>query len=154
MSVKRYDFDCITSDYLLGASLDRTEVADGDYVLHSDYAALLARHNALRESIHNAMERTVGCDKKQTDDQLIADVAYLKRLASDHFKTSIDCGNRVFAVEQQYDALREAVAWERECWSCPLKNRSNAEKNGFSELWASRRHARAEVDRLLQEPPC
>lgn len=51
MSVKRYDFDCITSDYLLGASLDRTEVADGDYVLHSDYAALLARHNALREAV-------------------------------------------------------------------------------------------------------
>ena len=51
MSVKRYDFDCITSDYLLGASLDRAEVADGDYVLHSDYAALLARHNALREAV-------------------------------------------------------------------------------------------------------
>ena len=51
MSVKRYDFDCITSDYLLGASLDRTEVADGDYVLHSDYAALLARHNALVEAV-------------------------------------------------------------------------------------------------------
>ena len=48
MSVKRYDFDCITSDYLLGASLDRTDVADGDYVLHSDYAALEAKYNALR----------------------------------------------------------------------------------------------------------
>ena len=51
MSVKRYDFDCITSDYLLGASLDRAEVADGDYVLHSDYAALLARHNKLKEAV-------------------------------------------------------------------------------------------------------
>lgn len=67
------------------------ECSSGRYVHHSDYATLLARHNA----------------------------------------------------------LVEAVAWERECWTCPLKNRSNAEKNGFSELWASRRHARAEVDRLI-----
>ena len=41
MIAKRYDFDCITSDYLLGASLGREEVSDGEYVLHSDYAALV-----------------------------------------------------------------------------------------------------------------
>ena len=128
-----------------------------DYVnaLLARHAALEARHNALRESIHNAMERTVGCDKKQTDDQLIADVAYLKRLASDHFKTSIDCGNRVFAVEQKYDALRDAVAWEREfdevlVWLVRT-GRYPRDMGGKYDLAAERDCARAEVDRLIAE---
>lgn len=113
MSVKRYDFDCYA--FYDSARLSVNECEDGDYVIYSDYADLLARHNALVEAVHKAMDRTADCDKKQTDDQIIADVAYLKRLASDHFKTSVDCGNRAFAAEQKYDALREAVAWEREC---------------------------------------
>ena len=41
MSVKRYDLDYY----------DATEDADGTFVLHSDYAALRARHNALREAV-------------------------------------------------------------------------------------------------------
>ena len=83
MSVKRYEL-----------TDNGVEVfSDGRYVLHSDYAALLARHNA----------------------------------------------------------LVEAVAWERECDACPLKNKTEAEKRGFSTIWATRRAARAEVDRLLGE---
>lgn len=49
MSVKRYDFDCYA--FYDSARLDVQECADGDYVLHSDYAALLVRHNALREAV-------------------------------------------------------------------------------------------------------
>lgn len=118
-----------------------------------ELAALLARHNALREAVHKAMDRTADCDKKQTDDQLIADVAYLKRLASDYFKTSVDCGNRVFAVEQKYDALVEAVKKEHLAFDA-------LDDAGFQlgavgmPIWTDHAAARAEVDRLLQEPPC
>ena len=42
---------------------------------------LAVEHTALCEAVHKAMGRTAACDKKQTNDQLIADVAYLKRLA-------------------------------------------------------------------------
>jgi hypothetical protein len=121
----------------------------------ADYASLLARHNALVEAIHKAMERTVDCDKKQTDDQLIADVAYLKRLASDYFKTSVDCGNRAFVVDQKYDALVEAVAWEREfdevlVWLVRT-GRYPRDMASRYDLANERECARAEVDRLLGE---
>ena len=131
-----------------------------------DYAAILARHNALVEAVHKAMDRIVDCDKKQTNDQLIADVAYLKRLASDHFKTSVDCGNRAFAAEQKYDALVEAVAWEREfdetlVWLVQT-GRYPRDMAGKYDLANERECARAEVDRLIsgtpapetQEKPC
>lgn len=49
MSVKRYDFDCYA--FYDSARLNINECEDGDYVLHSDYAALLARHNALVEAV-------------------------------------------------------------------------------------------------------
>ena len=49
MSVKRYDFDCYA--FYDSARLTANECEDGDYVLYSDYAALLARHNALREAV-------------------------------------------------------------------------------------------------------
>ena len=49
MNVKRYDFDCYA--FYDSARLNVQECDDGDYVLHSDYAALLARHNALREAV-------------------------------------------------------------------------------------------------------
>ena len=46
MSVKRYAYRYSSID----GELHRCEEPDGRYVLHSDYAALLARHNALREA--------------------------------------------------------------------------------------------------------
>ena len=49
MSVKRYDFDCYA--FYDSARLSVNECDDGDYVLYSDYAALLARHNALVEAV-------------------------------------------------------------------------------------------------------
>ena len=49
MSVKRYDFDCYA--FYDSARLTVQECDDGDYVLHSDYTALLASHNALREAV-------------------------------------------------------------------------------------------------------
>ena len=51
-----------------------------------EHTTLLTKYNALCEAVHKAMGRTAACDKKQTKDQLIADVAYLKRLASDRYK--------------------------------------------------------------------
>ena len=55
------------------------------------------------------------------------------------------------ALEARHNALVEAVEWMLECDSCPLKNTTEAEKHGFAALWATRRAARAEVDRLLEE---
>ena len=49
MSVKRYDFDCYA--FYDSARLDVQECEDGDYVLHTDYAALLARVARLEESL-------------------------------------------------------------------------------------------------------
>ena len=52
MSVKRYrPYIAHAEDTLeiIGAAMK--EHADGEYVLNSDYAALLASHNALREAV-------------------------------------------------------------------------------------------------------
>ena len=49
MSVKRYNFDCYA--FYDSARLNVQECDDGDYILYTDYAALLARHNALREAV-------------------------------------------------------------------------------------------------------
>lgn len=49
MSVKRYDFNCYA--FYDSARLNVQECDDGDYVLYSDYASLLARHNALVEAV-------------------------------------------------------------------------------------------------------
>ena len=49
MSVKRYEpnvYEVLGGQY----ECEMSEDDHGDYVLHSDYAALLARHNALREA--------------------------------------------------------------------------------------------------------
>ena len=99
MSVKRYILD---ENTLMGG-VDMFEDDDGDYVLHSDYAALLARHNA----------------------------------------------------------LREAVAWERECcqdirplvaWAGLYVRHGEDYVDGVAEdLRAIQADARAEVDRLLEE---
>ena len=108
-----------------------------------------ARHAELSEAIHKAMERTADCDKKQTDDQLIADVAYLKRLASDYFKTSVGCGNRAFAAEQKYEALVEAVAWLREVDDTREWLMEFPWLRKWSGLDQCISEARAEVDRLI-----
>ena len=41
---------------------------------------IISKYNALCEAVHKAMGRTAACDKKQTNEQLVADIAYLKRL--------------------------------------------------------------------------
>lgn len=89
--VRRYDVNPTADGYFDDPFIRSNSV--GRFVLHSDYAALLARHNA----------------------------------------------------------LVEAVAWYLECDACPLKNTTEAEKHGFAALWATRRAARAEVDKLLQK---
>lgn len=88
MIAKRYDFDCYA--FYDSARLNVQECDDGDYVLHSDYATLEARHNA----------------------------------------------------------LREAVAWERECQSFTYRNPMSID--AMKEILRTRYAARAEVDRLLE----
>lgn len=53
MSVKRYTpkINIIESSEDIKVQLWELHDADGRYVLHSDYAALLASHNALREAV-------------------------------------------------------------------------------------------------------
>ena len=51
----------------------------------------------------------------------------------------------------RHNARVEAVEWYLECDACPLKNTTEAEKHGFAAIWATRRTARAEVERLLLE---
>ena len=76
MSVEKYD---------TGRGQDY-ECSSGRYVLHSDYAALLARHNALVEELRQCKYEAEVWKKKPA-----------------------------MNVQRKYDALREAVAWEREC---------------------------------------
>ena len=58
MSVKRYILD---ENTLMGG-VDMFEDDDGDYVLHSDYAALLAHHNELEEALKELLDYTRACE--------------------------------------------------------------------------------------------
>ena len=113
MSVKRY----VLGENILMGGMDMFEDDDGDYVLHSDYAALLARHNALR---HNTK---------------VIIKAYRE--------------NR-----KELDALREAVAWERETDNCGewlhIAWWDNP-KIDLLDIWDIHHAASAEVDRMLEE---
>ena len=91
MSVKRYDFDGNADGYFDDPFMKVRE--KGKFVLHSEYAALEARH----------------------------------------------------------DALREAVAWERECREVLNWLRTFRDWPELTEAGCSHRAARAEVDRLLSE---
>ena len=114
MSVKRYDFDCYA--FYDSARLDVQECEDGDYVLHSDYAALLARHNALVEA-------------KQTISECLQDTA---------FRNGVKAGWNAAFIKDNTEAERKYA-------------QLMADNDG---RLASLKAARAEVDRLLQEPPC
>ena len=94
MSVRRFDVDC--NGGWEGCTTYENENEWGDYVAHDDYAALLARHNALREAV--AWER-------ETD----------------------ECGEWLH------------LAW----WDEP--------KIDLLDIWDIHNAARAEVDRLLSE---
>ena len=64
MSVKRYDFDCYA--FYDSARLSVNECEDGDYVLHSDYDALLAERGRLKEALA-AMLEIHGVTKRYAD---------------------------------------------------------------------------------------
>ena len=119
--------------------------------LINENTALRARHNALVEAIHKSMDRTAECDKKQTDNQLIADIAYLKRIASDYFKSSHEWRCLAFAAEQKYNALVEAVKEYMkadDAWYESAMSRDHDEEH-IRGIAATA--ARAEVDKLLEE---
>ena len=97
MSVKRYDFDCYA--FYDSARLSVNECEDGDYVLHSEYAALLARHNALREAVE--WERK-------------AHSAYNDACAEDGY------GQLVWATENLTKARAEVDRLLNDAGECPL----------------------------------
>ena len=91
MSVRRFDVYC--NGGWDGCTTYEDDCDNGDYVTFADYAALLARH----------------------------------------------------------DALRDAVAWERECRDVEAWMNTRPWSRGDAEIWASLYAARAEVDRLIKE---
>lgn len=133
MSVKRYDFDCYA--FYDSARLNVQECDDGDYVLHSDYAALEARHNALREEFEDVKDHN----------------QYLEACLEDR-------NAEMMRHVRMYEDLCDAVAWEREfdevlVWLVRT-GRYPRDMASRYDLANERECARAEVDRLLQEPPC
>lgn len=115
MSVKRYDLDGNADGYFDDPFMKVRE--KGKFVLHSDYAELEARHNALR---HNTK---------------VIIKAYRE--------------NR-----KKYNALVDAVAWERETDECGewlhIAWWDNP-KIDLLDIWDIHHAARAEVDRLIGE---
>ena len=53
--------------------------------------------------------------------------------------------------EARNNALRDAVAWERECRDVEAWMNTRPWSRGDAEIWASLYAARAEVDRLIAE---
>lgn len=66
------------------------------------------------------------------------------------------------AMRKKYNALVEAVAWERECrtvsftdlWFDEWNRTEDQSKSAMRELRFTRRAARAEVDRLIARADC
>lgn len=54
------------------------------------------------------------------------------------------------ALEVRHNALREAVAWERECRDVDVWMNTRPWSRGDAEIWSSLAAARAEVDRLIE----
>ena len=69
---------------------------------------LQAKYDELVNAIHNAMGRLSDCDKKQTHKQLVSDISYLKRLASDHARKRQQ-------EEEKYRSLLEKAGCLCEC---------------------------------------
>ena len=92
----------------------------------AEIEALLASHNALVDEI---------AQRQETEDSL---------------------ARWVHDLGVKYDALREAVAWERECEDFdPFRPVPSGPAASWlsrnSESWRTKQAARAEVDRLLEE---
>lgn len=103
------------------------------FKLESDYAALLARHN---EAVENGAALSASCCPYQGKGGLWHD-------ERGHYH----CGFR-----EKYYALREAVAWERECQLVRHYIIFKAlETCALREITRSISAARAAVDALLEE---
>ena len=137
----RYLRDCDGDWFTTG----NEESKDGRYVLHSDYAVLLARHNALELTVKNI--------KVHFDMLCTHELRQHGFVSPDH-----DIDFQVFRVlcgykelMESHNALVEAVAWLLDAQSivdenitCPNWRRHV----GISDIV---RAARAEVDRLVAE---
>lgn len=111
MSVKRYD---ITSENCFPWGEFMEEDVEGEYVLHSDYADLLARHNALKEE---ATVMIVELNANYADllsrhNALLARVAMLEGAARRFDTVMKDSGDHPDTSSER-DALRDAVEFTR-----------------------------------------
>jgi hypothetical protein len=86
-----------------GFSVD--ECVEGMCELQTENALLRARHNALVEAVHGAMGRTVDCDKKQTNEQLVSDIIYLKRLLTEAQTRNDDISSTLTNIKVHFDKL-------------------------------------------------
>ena len=141
MSVKRYE---LTTEHCFPWGEFMCEDAEGDYVLHSDYAALLARHSALW-NFYNQLESAMYEYEKE------ARVERMKRVAAERFAARYK--EIATTAVARHNALREAVEWEREfdevlVWLVQT-GRYPRDMAGKYDLANERECARAEVDRLI-----
>ena len=99
----------------------------GKYVLHSDYASLLARNSALVEAVDNLKDHN----------------QYLEACLEDR-------NAEMMRHVRMCEGLVEAVAWERECISAEIiwKDRN---ESSYQEWIGTVHAARAEVDRLIAD---
>ena len=112
----------------------------------ADYAALLARHNALW-NFYNQLESAMYEFEKE------ARVERMKRVAAERFAARYK--EIATTAVARHNALREAVEWEREfdevlVWLVQT-GRYPRDMAGKYDLANERECARAEVDRLLEE---
>ena len=123
-------------------------------MLIHDYAALLARHNAL-EKDHNVSLMLLAREREQRD-------ALLRLRDTDEWRSGVAIGGYIVSkavaeselktLKDRHAALREAVAWERSAMR--VFNGSCMPGAGYGEFtWAAENleKARAEVDRLIGE---
>ena len=67
--------------------------------------------DALVGAIHKAMSRQAASDKKQTIEQLVSDVAFLRRVATDHFDARVKAEARCKRLEEALREIRDYSAY-------------------------------------------
>ena len=62
--------------------------------------------DALVDAIHKALGRIAESDKKQTIEQLVSDIAFLGRVAKDHFNARVQAEARCKMLEEALDIIQ------------------------------------------------
>ena len=118
---------------------------EGQYVLHADYAALEAENNALKARIRS-INVWSECDK--------CECLFIPGGKGGETTCGTCLKEERDALLARHNALREAVAWERECDECYgwIQHEIEAELRFLYDTWEISfllDCARAEVGRLL-----